>query len=193
MKKFLYLFAAAVLALSACSKGNDDIVGGHDNYTTSIGGRYMMHIADELIAGALESLEIAIETGKTEVSWASHFAGMKIEQADANVWKLSFEGLFPFDNQAYETAFTMTATKLTENPHADWDVTITGERTEREGYSCTFESLGEITYKVLYTEEGWDMLYGRLSMLVFKQDTKKDGCMLTFDGAPSNAHFVRGL
>lgn len=192
MKKILYVFVAAVLALSSCTKGAD-IVGGYDYYEYTLGGQYMKHIADDLMAGALENLEIAIDLGKTEVTWASHFSGMTIQKADENVWHLSFEGPFAFDEKTYQTAFVMTATKLNEEKHADWDVTITGSRTEREGYRCTFESLGTITYKALYTEQGWDMLYGRLSMLVFNKDTKKDGCMLTFDGAPSQAHFVRGL
>lgn len=192
MKKILYVFAAAVLALSSCTKGAD-IVGGYDYYEYTLGGQYMKHIADDLMAGALENLEIAIDLGKTEVTWASHFSGMTIQKADESVWHLSFEGPFAFDEKTYQTAFVMTATKLNEEKHADWDVTITGSRTEREGYRCTFESLGTITYKALYTEQGWDMLYGRLSMLVFNKDTKKDGCMLTFDGAPSQAHFVRGL
>ena len=192
MKRILYLFAAAVLALSACTKGAD-VVGGHDSYYSTPGGRYMMHIADELIAGALENLEIAIETGKTEVTWASRFPGMKIEKADENLWHLDYEGLFAFDNKSYQTGFTMTATRLNEKKHADWDVTIQGSRTEREGYRCTFESLGAITYQALYTDTGWDLLYGRLSMLVFNKDGKKDGCLLTFDGAPSQAQFVRGL
>ena len=181
------------MALSACSKGDNDIVGGHDNYVYSPGGRYMMHIVDDLMAGALEDLEIAIDLGKTEVTWASRFSGMEIEQASPNVWHLSFEGLFPFDNQSYQTDFIMTATRLNENKHADWDVTITGSRAEREGYRCSFESPGAITYQTLNTEPGWDLLFGRLSMLVYKKDTKKDGCMLTFDGVPSKAQFIRGL
>ena len=127
MKRILYLFAAAVLALSACTKGAD-VVGGHDSYYSTPGGRYMMHIADELIAGALENLEIAIEMGKTEVTWASRFSGMKIEKAGENLWHLSFEGLFAFDNKSYQTGFTMTATRLNEKKHADWDVTIQGSR-----------------------------------------------------------------
>ena len=58
MKKILYVFAAAVLALSSCTKGAD-IVGGYDYYEYTLGGQYMKHIADDLMAGALENLEIA--------------------------------------------------------------------------------------------------------------------------------------
>ena len=192
MKKIIYLFAAAVLALSSCTRGYD-IVGGHESYVYTPGGKYMMHIADDLMAGALEDLEIALELGKTEVTWASRLSGMKIVQAEENVWHLSFEGPFTFDDKSYETVFAMSATRVNEEDHADWDVTITGNRTEREGYRCTFESLGAITYKALYTETGWDMLYGRLSMIVYDKGGKKDGCMLTFDGAPSKALCVRGL
>lgn len=192
MKKILYLFVAAVLALSSCSKGAD-IVGGYDYYMYSPGGEYMMNIADDLTAGALEDLEIAIDMGKTEITWASHFTGMKIEKAEENVWHLSFEGPFPFDDRSYQTAFNMTATKLNEEKHADWDVVINGTRTEREGYRCAFESLGAITYKALNTNNGWDYLFGRLSMIVYNKDGKKDGCLMQFEGAPSQAQFVRGL
>jgi len=193
MKKILYLFAAAVLALSACSKGADK-VGGHDNYYTSPGGHYMMHIPADLITSALENLEIACEMGKSEVDWASLLPGMKIEEIEDNMWYLSYNGLFPFDNMSYQTEFTMVAIKLNEDDrYANWDVTINGSRTEREDYRCTFESLGSIIYMAENVTEGWDMLYGRLSMLVFNKDGKKDGCMLTFDGSPSEAQFVRGL
>ena len=193
MKKILYLFAAAVLALSSCSKGADIVGGGYDYYYYAPGGEYMMHIADDLMAGALEDLEIACEMGKTEVTWASRFTGMKIVQAEEKVWHLSFEGPFAFDDKSYQTSFTMTATKLNEANHADWEVTITGNRTEREGYRCTFESLGAITYRVLGTSTGWDYLMGRLSMIVYNKDVKKDGCLMHFEGAPSQAQFVRGL
>jgi hypothetical protein len=192
MKKIIYLFAAAVLALTSCTKGLD-IVGGHDIYYFTPGGNYMMHIADDLVAGALEDLEIALEMGKTDITWASRFTGMKIVQAQENVWHLNFKGPFAFDGNSYETVFTMSATKLNGKKHADWDVIITGTRTEREGYSCSFESLGAITYRAAGTESGWDLLYGRLSMIVYNKDGKKDGCMLHFDGSPSQAQFVRGL
>jgi hypothetical protein len=192
MKKILYLFAAAVLALSSCTKGAD-IVGGYEYNIYTPGARYMICIADDLTAGALQDLEIAIDMGKTEISWASHFTGMEIEKVEENVWQLSFEGPFDFDYQTYETTFSMTATKLNEEKHADWDVVITGTRTEREGYRCTFESLGAITYRALGTTTGWDYMFGRLSMIVYNKDGKKDGCMMNFDGAPSKAQFVRGL
>lgn len=192
MKKILYLFVATVLVLSSCTKGAD-IVGGHDNYVDTPGGQYMMHIADDLMAGALEDLEIALDLGKTEVTWASRLSGMKIVEADENVWYLSFEGPFVFDDQPYQTSFTMTATKVNEEEHADWDVVISGTRTEREGYRCTFESLGAITYKAMGTTTGWDYLFGRLSMIVYNNEGKKDGCLMHFDGAPSRAQFIRGL
>lgn len=192
MKKTLYILAATVLALCSCTKGAD-IVGGHDHYSYSPGGKYMMHIADDLMAGALEDLEIAIELDKTEITWASRFTGMKIVKADENVWHLNFEGPIAFDDQSYPTIFAMSATRLNEESHADWDVTITGRRTEREGYYCTFESLGAITFQAVNTESGWDMLYGRLSMIVYNKDSKKDGCLLHFNGALSQAQFVRGL
>lgn len=193
MKKTLYILAAAVLALSSCSKGAD-IVGGNNNYSSTAGGSYMMNIADNLMAGALEDLEIALDMGKTEITWASHFSGMTIIKDTGNTWKLSFEGPFAFDGVSYPTSFAMTATRLNENKHADWDVIISGQRTEREGYSCQFESVGAITYRCTTpSNSGWNMLYGRLSMIVYNRYGKQDGCLLTFDGAPSQAIFMRGL
>ena len=194
MKKILYILAAATLALSSCTRGSDsDIVGGSTVGTQTLGGRYMMHIADNLMAGALENLELALELGKTEITWASHFTGMTLQKQADKTWQLSYSGPFAFDGQSYPTSFTMTATRLNDEKHADWEVSITGERTERESYSCRFESLGAITYRTTYSNNGWNMLYGRLSMVVYNQQGKKDGCLLQFDGAPSQAKFVRGL
>ena len=193
MKKILYLFAAALLALCSCSKGAD-VVGGHGySYNAGPGGRYMMHIVDDIMAGALEDLEIACELGKMDITWASRFTGMKIVQVDENTWHLTFEGPFEFDNNSYQTSFNMTAVKLNEEDHADWDVTMTGNRTERDGYRCSFETLGALTFQAENVENGWDLLFGRLSMIVYNKDGKKDGCLMHFEGAPSQAQFVRGL
>lgn len=193
MKKTLYILAAAVLALCSCSKGSTSIVGGHDNYSYTAGGRYMMYIADDLVAGALEDLEMALDMGKTEITWASRFNGMTIVKDSENTWLLSYEGPFAFDGQSYQTSFTMTATKANELKHANWNTSIVGQRVEREGYRCTFESVGNISYQVLNTNKGWDALYGRLSMLVYRNNEKKDGCILEFNGAPSQATFLRGM
>lgn len=193
MKKTLYILAAAVVALCSCSKGAS-FVGGHDNYSYTVGGKYMMHIADDLMAGALENLEIALDMGKTEITWASHFSGMTIIKDTGNTWKLSYEGPFAFDGVSYPTSFAMTVTRLNENKHADWDVIITGKRTEREGYSCQFESVGAITYRcTMLSNTGWNMLYGRLSMIVYDRYGKQDGCLLEFNGSPSQATFLRGM
>lgn len=193
MKKTLYILAAAVLALCSCSKGSTSIVGGHDNYSYTAGGRYMMYIADDLIAGALEDLEMALDMGKTEITWASHFTGMTILKDNDNTWTLSYDGPFIFDNMSYPTSFAMTATRLNNNKHADWEVTVSGKRIEREDYSCKFDSVGSIIYRCTNTQKGWDMLYGNLSMIVYNRYGKIDGCLLKFDGAPSQAIFMRGL
>ena len=157
----------------------------------------LQQVCDEIVVVDSESsdrtVEIAREMGKEEVTWASRFSGMKIEKVSDNKWNLNFSGLFAFDNSSYQTEFTMTATSLNENKHANWEVTISGNRSEREGYRCTFESLGAITYQTLGGETGWSQLFGRLSMLVFDKDGKKDGCLLQLAGAPSQAQFVRGL
>ena len=66
MKKILYVFAAAVLALSSCTKGAD-IVGGYDYYEYTLGGQAIFvhgiecRLADGTIAGSMLTLERAVK------------------------------------------------------------------------------------------------------------------------------------
>ncbi len=200
MKKALYILAIGVVAV-ACSKGSHvdsatASVGGNNTYNNSPAGQYMMFIADDLTAGALNELETSLPLKKSEVSWASRFRGMTIVKADGkeNTWVLTYEGAFSMGGNMYDTHFSIVATREDESEsHADWTVTLTGSRKERDGYSCRFNSLGSLNYRTAGSETGWNQIYGRLSMDVFKNDARKDTGLLVFNGTPSAAQFVHGL
>ncbi|MBP5483360.1 MAG: hypothetical protein J6X99_03760 [Bacteroidales bacterium] len=201
MKKIIIIFAAAVMALCACSKGytpdsSYDVVGGKTSYKYSAGRTYMMCIVDDLMACALEDLEIAIKEGKTSVNWASRFNGMEITKEADDKWQLTFSNPLTIGGSLYDTTFKMMAERIVDqqnNGHANWVVEITGSRIEQKGYRCTFESIDPISFNANGISSGWNDLHGTLSMNVYEKDKIKDRCLLTMDGRPSDATFMRGL
>ena len=189
------------MALSACSKGyspdsSDDVVGGKTSYKYSAGRTYMMCIVDDLMACALEDLEIAIKEGKTSVNWASRFNGMEINKEADNIWQLTFSKPLTIGGSLYDTTFKMKAERKVSqqtNGHMNWVVEISGSRMEQKGYRCTFESVDTISFNADGISSGWNNLHGTLSMIVYENDKIKDRCLLTLDGKPSDATFMRGL
>lgn len=201
MKKALYILAIAVMSI-ACSKGSrinpgSAAVGGNNTYTSSPLGQYMMHIADDLVAGALNELETSLLLEKSTVTWNSRFTGMAIVKDDEEVdtWLLTYEGPFTIDGCTYETRFSIVATRedIMDGQHGDWNVTVTGTRVEKEGYSCKFDNVGSLTYLTDGSRTGWNQIYGKLSMDVIKDKARIDTGLLVFNGTPSAAQFVRGL
>ncbi len=200
MKKILYI-ALAVLGLSACSKGSNadgDVLGGTNNYSYSYVGRYTMAIADELVAGALEELESALEMGMQKVTWASRFPGMEIISSEPDQWLLTYTGPLMLLKNSYDTNFELVAIKEADPAdgalHASWRVKLKGHRTEREGYTCDFTTVGDVRYEAMAgVKVGWNQIYGKFSLLVYRNREKVDGCQLTFNGSPSQAVFRRGL
>ena len=81
--------------------------------------------------------------------------------------------------------------------HYNWKVTLTGERVEREGYSCQVNTPVPLQYQVgvgsQQTAKGWNMMYGTLTMNVYKNGNLVDLCELVFNGVPYNAKYTRGL
>ena len=211
MKKTLLILAVALLGLSACSKGEDyrGELGGHKNYMASAGGNYMMLLADDLVATALMDLETALELGRAPgtVYWGSPLHGMRIEDAGTEGWLLSFTDDLELAGCTYPTEFILFAKAEPEwtegQRHGGWDVRLKGTRTERENFSCSFESMGTLNYRVYQADDtyhvdqtgtmGWNLIYGSISMVVYVSGETKDICLLRFSGNPSAAQFVHGL
>ena len=222
MKKYILILAAA-LSLAACTKGSyDDYVGGHNQFYMSEGGTYMMRIADYMVTDALDEIELALsmndavaaigkstrylitgpqdltEQGSTwkVISDASNLFGLEIINKGADTWQLLFNGNYKFWEEEYPTSFTMELVRGdagARKGHYNWTATYSGTRTEQEPYSCKFYSINSMEYKYIGSQAGWNEVYGKLSMEVIKDRQVIDICLLTFNGSPSNAQFVRGL
>lgn len=223
MKKYILIIAAALAAI-ACTKGNysDTYVGGHNQYALSDGGKYMMHIADNLVTDALDELELALSVNETlkdmgkstrylitgpqdleqvgstwkVISNASHMLGMTMVNTAADTWELTFSNDYSFDNDSYPTTLVMQLVRGAEGQrsfHYDWTAIYSGTRTEKEPYSSSFKTVGAMEYSYSSTQAGWNNVVGKLSMEVYKDKEMIDLCLLTFTGNPSNAQFVRGL
>lgn len=203
MKKLVYILCAALI-LGACAKGQDAIIGSYGlgasyGYTSSPAGEYLMCIADQLVTGALEELETAIKQEAGSVTWPSLFPGMTFTPGLEDQWLISYVGPFSIrEGNSYETSFQILATReaLPEgvSPHCTWSVQLDGNRIERGGYACQFQSVGEARYVAEPTTSlGWSKVYGKFTMLVTKNGQKVDNCVLTFTGIPSEAQFIRNL
>lgn len=226
MKLFRYILPlVAIAAISACSKGDiydDSSVGGRTDYYNRNGRSYMMGCADNLITDALDQLEMALEVNARGGSVSSHFnmngditangtvwtvteygsrlEGMKIKKNSDLSWTLTFDGDYSIDSETYPTHFSFHVMQEAHNAgyHYNWKVNIiSGERVEREGYSCQVSTPVPLQYQVgVGSQEsikGWNMMYGTLMMSVFKSGTLVDLCELVFNGVPYNAKYTRGL
>lgn len=221
MKKYFILLAIAAMATFSCSKAsNEDIVGGRSEDYNWGGRSYMMYIADNLTTDALDELEMALQTEERGSQMSSHFemkgsilqAGsswkvtaissalpeLRIDGLGNSNFHLSFEGDYAFGADCvYPTSFTIEA-KLMRNGEGapcNWELVIKGSRTEREGYSCSFQTPEGIQYNNTLGNEskGWNQIFGDLYMTVYKDKRTVDLSCLSFNGAPSQAKYTRGL
>lgn len=127
--------------------------------------------------------------------------GLKITCKGDGLWELYREGPYTYndyyENEAevqYVTVCAMTAEMLEDlgHGHFNWKVTFNGSRTEREGYSCIFQSTPTLTYQDeqsrTYT---WNHCYGSATMLIDRNGEKIDMARMDFDG--NGTRFFRGL
>lgn len=229
MKKTLYLLAASLMALSACSKGMEytyqEYLGTEYFAQDDASFQYMMLIADGLVTGVLNELELAMDVEARGMSQSTHFTrnrsfyevgslwkvkaedskfkNMEISCVANRTWNVSFEGDLPMglDENTYPTRFTLTAQQPEDL--AEWGITLKGIRTEREGYSCSFETHVEpvstrppyvsYAYTMIDGNRGWNNIVGEYYLTVYKDGEIIDYCSLTFNGSPSRAVFIRGL
>ncbi len=222
MKKHFIFLAIAAMAILSCSKENNpDIVGGRSEDYNWGGRSYMMCIADNLTTDALDELELALQTEQRGTGMSSHFemngslyeAGstwrvstavtslpnLKIESRGNNTFFLTYDGVYTFysGSEDYHTSFTMEAKLLRDGEGApgNWKLVLQGNRTERKGYRCQFETPTGIEYSntLGLESKGWNQIFGDLYMTVFKDKNTIDLSCLSFNGSPSQAKYTRGL
>lgn len=221
MKKYFILLAIAAMAAVSCNKeAQADIVGGRSEEYNRGGRAYMMFIADNLTTDALDELEQAILTEERNTGMSSHFemsgslfkAGsswrvatetsplpnLKIEGKGNSTFLLTYDGKYAFASaNNYPTFFTIEAKLLRngEGAPGNWRLVVKGNRTERDGYRCTFETPGGIEYSNTLgaQSKGWNQIFGDLYMTVYKNNSTVDLSCLSFNGSPSQAKYTRGL
>jgi hypothetical protein len=222
MKK-IAIIAMALLALAGCTKhyspNGYEIVGGNEYYSNYPSRSYMMAIVDNMITDALEELETAfkieglgnptslrfdITAGSilTEgVSWKvigleRALKGMTLKNIGSDTWELSYEGPYSLLGDVYPVNFIMKAKRgsLITGNHYNWGVTINGNRTERNGYSCIYSSNNTVLYQCTQDNTvGWNYLEGMYSLTVFLNQEAIDLWAIEFHGVPSEADFSRGI
>lgn len=124
--------------------------------------------------------------------------GVTVRCLAADTWELNWTGPYNLtgivseyntdDNEyAYETTCKVTAKMLkeTNTNHYDWQVAMSGERTERKGYGCTFASSPDMTFTTAdtsYSYSSWDYCNGAATMTVTKNGEKVDMARMDYLG-----------
>lgn len=227
MKKYLIIAATALLAASACTKGYeavDDGVGGRTNANNRDARSYMMSVADNLVTDALDELEMGLlvqdngrgTSGHFDISGGSLLAngvawtviaddsllkGLTLKCTGASTWTLTYTGDYSLLGERYPVDFTLVAAQgtLIKGHHYNWNVTLAGDRTEREGYRCKFSTDGLVKYQVAMEQDvpanypGWNKVDGSFLMEIYKETKLVDVWQLDFAGYPSDAQFTRSL
>ena len=213
----------AVLALASCTKTyngiNEDIVGS-SSYSQSYPARqYLMAIADNLVTDALEEIETAFWIEGLGAGGSVHFNvkegsiltenvtwtvtgrdldlnGMTIKNIGSDTWELTYTGPYALQGESYPVSFILKAKRgtLVKNNHYNWAVTLNGNRTEREGYACSFKTSATVLYTCSSENTtGWNKLEGSYLLTVLKDNQSIDLWIMDFNGSPSKAEFRMGL
>ena len=216
MKKSAIILTILILAVS-CSK-SEDAFHGSGRSSSEIGRIYMLGIINDIVVDNLQQMENALFISERDGTGASFDKGGKALTDDGAVWTLTREGSalkgltitrqsedtwlmerkgdYPILDVVYPTNYKMTVVKGESQTasHYNWDVTITGDRTEKEGYSCRFSSDGvlKFSYEKGNTSD-WDKCQGYLMMSVKKNNEAVDEACLVLDGGQYDAVFRRVL
>lgn len=213
----------AVLALASCTKtynrANEDSVGSSSYYQDYPARQYLMSIADNLVTDALGEIESALWIDGLGAGSSVHFDvkegsiltegvtwtvtgrdrdlnGMKLKNIGADTWELTYTGPYALRGESYPVSFILKAKRgtLIKNNHYNWAVTLSGNRSERDGYSCSFKSNSTVTYTCANDNvTGWNNLDGSYLLTVLKDNKAIDLWIMDFSGAPSKAEFRMGL
>lgn len=223
MKKFITIAAAVICLAAGCSKNYSpsgyEIVGGSGYYANYPAREYMMAIVDDMITDVLGELETAFKVDEMNISSSLHFDtsegsiltegvswkvvsqdralnGMTLKNIGSDTWEMSFEGPYSLNGYIYPVNFIAKAKRgsAIESNHYNWGVTINGNRTEKETYSCTYSSNSTILYQCTQDNTvGWNDVEGTFLLTVLRDNKPIDLWAMEFDGVPSEAIFTRGL
>ena len=213
----------AVLALASCTKKynspNEDIVGSSSYSQNYPARQYLMAIADNMVTDALDEIESAFWIESIGAGSSVHFdvkegsiltenvtwtvtgrdrdlKGMTIKNIGSDTWELTYDGPYILQGESYPVNFILKAKRgtLVKSNHYNWAVTLNGNRTEREGYACTFKTKATVLYQCTSeSATGWNNLDGTYLLTVLKDNKDIDLWVMDFSGSPSKAEFRMGL
>jgi len=223
MKKYIVILAAALAVFSSCNKKYEAV--GDQSKDNAYARAYMMYIVDNLATDILNLFEDAFQvnadvnhrTTQFDVSggdfctvgtvWTVNsdtnpMKGLKMECTGENRWTAVYNGNYKFgDSSSFPTNVSMSLERADESAqkgHFNWNIRLTGERTENKGYTCKFRTDKDVTYgvssRISNSKGGWDVLTG-----IYFLDVMKDGKVVdywTFEmngSSAANAIFSRGL
>ena len=222
MKKIV-IIAAALACLAGCqqhySPNGYEIVGGNEYYSYNPTREYMMAIVDNMVTDALEELETAFKVEglgnatsirfdksagsilEQGVTWKitgqeRSLLGMTIKNIGSDTWEMAYDGSYSLLGDIYPVNFIMKAKRgsLISGNHYNWGVTLSGNRTEREGYSCTYATNNTVLYMCTQNNTvGWNHLEGSYSLTVILNGQPIDLWAMVFKGKLSDTEFTRGI
>lgn len=217
MKRFYTIFMIAILAVVACSKEDnidpEDALGGHSEPDSALAS-YMLDIANDIVAGSLEELEdaLAVGTGSGLARYFYTTNGLALTETGAIwtvqrdgelyglqmtclgetlTWRLDFGGKLKINGYSYPTEFSIVAkaSDPTQTGHRSWNVSLTGDRTEKDGFTCHFASDGLLEYRALSTSALWGA-YGYVVLDVYENRIHVDKVVMELRGGKSSTSVV---
>ncbi len=163
---------------------------GYDALSSSVAGK--VGSSDSYRTGGLS---IWSSEARWTVNAVEPVEGVQIRRAHADsTWSLTRDADYRLGGNPYPTRYAMTVRMLGRNPsgYADWAVSLKGERTERKGYSCKFDTPDAMTF-VAGGSDDWVRCEGRLFVEVFRNGTKVDKCCIQYSGGRPDYQFINGL
>ena len=198
MKK-IFIIAACALAAVCCSKYEASEFTGSTGSVSGSMSRYLFDIADNLVVDNLKEVERALASDDPSI-WTpgvvvkndrdNTVKGLMIKKEAADsVWTLTNSVEFPIEGNYYPTEYSMEIKMLPgeASTYHDWEVTLSGNRTEQKGYSCEFESDPKLTYRVDGSVYSWHSCYGTLRFFTKKDGKLLDEMVMVLEGSKADA------
>jgi len=225
MKKYIVILAAALAVFSSCSKRESDGAIGDKSKDNVYARAYMMCIVDNLATDILNLFEDALEVNAdyhhrttqfdfsgwdfctpgtiwTVKPYPNPLQGLMMECIGENRWSAIYNGDYVFgDSSCFPTNISMTLERGAESGqkgHFNWNITLEGNRTEDNGYSCLFRTDAVVSYgvsdRISSSNGGWDVLTGIYYLEVMKDGKVADYWKFEMNGSSAySGKFSRGL